>query len=189
MRILFLFVSLIVPAIVQARIGESVTQFADRYGMPKNTVSTKAADKMSPLIEGAIQRTYEYQGWKIRAAFLQLDGPCVRVDYQKIFKAGTNPQIQDYELEAITLANTPAGMSWKKVAFHNPASPDKIFNKAVEAYFGEAFGQKMWQRTDGAILWERSGLIVRLELPAARDYEAQMKATSEQKARASVSQF
>ena len=73
--------------------------------------------------------------------------------------------------------------------FQNPASPDKIVNKAVEAYFGEAFGQKMWQRTDGAILWERSELIVRLELPVAREHEAQMKAANEQKARASVPQF
>jgi len=47
----------------------------------------------------------------------------------------------------------------------------------------------MWQRTDGATLWERSELVVRLELPAARENEAQMKTTSEQKARPSVPQF
>src|ERR1044071_3594990 len=169
MRLLILFLSLLLPTVVQARIGESATQLADRYGMPKETVSNKTADKMSPLMEGAIHHNYEFRGWKIRAAFLQLDGPCVRADYQKIFRAGTKPQIQDYELAAITLANTPAGMSWKKVMYQNPSSPDKIVNKAVEAYFGEAFGQKMWQRTDGAILWERSELIVRLELPAARE--------------------
>jgi len=44
----------------------------------------------------------------------------------------------------------------------------------------------MWQRSDGAILWSRSDLIVRLELPVARQYEAEQKATKDQKARASV---
>lgn len=39
----------------------------------------------------------------------------------------------------------------------------------------------MWERTDGAILWLRSGLVVRLELPATRDNEAQMKAAKEQR--------
>ena len=47
----------------------------------------------------------------------------------------------------------------------------------------------MWQRGDGAILWLRGPLIVRLELPAAREYEAQLKAAKEKKARESVPQF
>jgi len=50
-------------------------------------------------------------------------------------------------------------------------------------------GEKMWQRSDGATLWLRSNLIVRLELPAAREYEAKLKAEKEQKARASVPRF
>jgi hypothetical protein len=54
---------------------------------------------------------------------------------------------------------------------------------------GTAVGEKMWQRNDGAILWLRSKLIVRLELPGAREYEAKLKAEKEQKARASVPQF
>ncbi len=111
------------------------------------------------------------------------------MDYQKILAAGVRPQIEDYELQAIASANTPAGMSWKKIMFHDPAAPDKIFNKGVEAYFGEAFGQKMWQRTDGAILWLRVNMVVQLELPVARQYEAQQKAAEEQKPHASVPQF
>ncbi|MBA3607225.1 MAG: hypothetical protein H0W43_01725 [Chthoniobacterales bacterium] len=46
-----------------------------------------------------------------------------------------------------------------------------------------------WRRSDGAILWSRSNLIVRLELPIARQYEAQQNAAKEQKARASVPSF
>ncbi len=177
------------PTMAKARIGETAIQFADRYGPPKDTPSSKILDKNSPLIEGATHHMYEYQGWKIRAAFLQLDGPCVRMDFQKLPAAGGSALIRDYELQAIADANLPAGMSWRRVAYDNPDSPNKAANKLFEAYFGEALGQKMWQRTDGAILWFRSSLIVRLELPAAREYEAQLKAAKDQEARASVPEF
>ena len=170
-----------------ARIGETPIQFVDRYGAPKDTASTKIMDKGFPLLEGAVHHTYEYQGWKIRAAFLQLDGPAVRMDYQKILTTKVNPTIQDYELQAIMTANTPGGVSWAPMAYDNPDSPNKGLAKAVESFV--AVGQKMWRRSDSAILWLRSNLIVRLELAAAREYEAKLKAEKEQKARSSVPKF
>jgi hypothetical protein len=170
-----------------ARIGETTLQFVARYGPPKDTPSSKIYDKNSPLVEGAIHHNYEYQGWKIRAAFLQLDGPAVRLDYSKMPAPGTSAMIKDYELQAIMTANTPAGMTWTPMEYDNPDSPNKGLAKAVEAFV--AVGQKMRQRTDGAILWSRGNLIARLELPTAREYEAKLKAEKEQKARASVPQF
>jgi hypothetical protein len=53
----------------------------------------------------------------------------------------------------------------------------------------DAAREKMWRRTDGAIMWLRSNLIVRLELPAARQQEEQLKIKKDQKARASVPRF
>jgi hypothetical protein len=146
-------------------------------------------DKTSPLVEGAIHHTYEYQGWKIRAAFLQLDGPAVRMDFQKLSGAVSGITIQDYELQAITDANTPSGTTWKQVSYHNPNSPNKGPAKVIEGILNDAAGQKMWQRTDGALLLVRSSLIVRLELPAACQHEAQLKIRKDQKARASVPKF
>jgi hypothetical protein len=182
-----LTVALIVSSTIAfARIGETTLQFVARYGPPKDTPSSKSYDKNSPLVEGAIHHVYEYQGWKIRAAFLQLDGPAVRMDYSKI---GTSPRIQDYEIQAIITGNTPSGTTWKQIPFKNPDTPNNVLNKAVEAYFGGALGEKMWQRSDGAIFWSRSNLIVRLELPTAREQEMRLKADKEQKARASVPQF
>jgi hypothetical protein len=163
MRILAIFLSLIIAAALQARIGETALQFVDRYGPPRDTPSSKILDKNSPLVEGAIHHVYEYQGWKIRAAFLQVDGPAIRMDYSKM---GLNPVIKDYELGAIMTANTPAGMTWARMAYDNPDSPNKGIAKALESFV--AVNQKMWRRSDGAILWLRSNLIVRLELPAAR---------------------
>jgi hypothetical protein len=111
------------------------------------------------------------------------------MDYSKIPAAGVSSTIKDYELQAIMTANTPAGMMWKQIPFKNPDTPEKVLNKAVEAYFGNALGQKMWQRNDGAVLWLRSHLIVRLELPTAREQEAKLKTAKDEKARASVPQF
>ncbi|PZR74990.1 MAG: hypothetical protein DLM73_06335 [Chthoniobacterales bacterium] len=189
MRFPSLLLLLVLIASADARIGETSIQFADRYGLPKDTNLTAIVDKTSPLVEGAIHHTYEYQGWKIRAAFLQLDGPAVRMDFQKLSAPGMSPAIQDYELQAIATANTPAGMSWKPIAYNNPDSPNKGITKAFEAMIAGAGGQKMWQRSDGAILWSRGPIIVRLELPAARQHEEQLKIAKEQKARASVPQF
>jgi hypothetical protein len=184
MRILAVSFSFIITAAAQARIGETAIQFVDRYGAPKDTPSSKILDKNFPLVEGAIHHVYEYQGWKIRAAFLQLDGPAVRMDYSKL---GSDVVIKDYELQAIMTANTPAGMTWARMAYDNPDSPNKGLAKTLEGIV--AVGQKMSRRSDGAILWLRSNLIVRVELPDAREYEAKLKAEKEQKARASVPQF
>jgi hypothetical protein len=171
-----------------ARIGETALQFVDRYGAPQDTPGSQITDKSNPLLEGAIHHVYEYQGWRIRAAFMQLDGPAVRMEYSKTAKTG-DMTIKDYELQAIMTANTPAGMSWKQIAYNNPDSPNKGLAKLAEGFLGGATGQKMWQRTDGVILWARGPLIVRLELPAAREYEQQLKLSKEQKARESVPQF
>jgi hypothetical protein len=80
-------------------------------------------------------------------------------------------------------------MAWKSVLYDNPDSPNKGIGKLFEGLVIGAAGQKMWQRTDGAILWLRSSMTVRLELPAARHHEEQLKIAKEQKARASVPQF
>jgi hypothetical protein len=168
------------------RLGENADQFAARYGAPNDS---PALDKNFPVLEGAIHHTYMYEGWRIRAAFVPPDGPAVRMEYSKIITAGVNAVIQDYELQAIMTANSPVGATWKETMYNNPDSPNKGLGKIAEGYFGGAFGQKMWQRSDGAILWLRSNVIVRLELPAAHEYETKLKAEKEQKARESVPQF
>ena len=169
-----------------ARLGETADQFIARYGSQKDS---PALDKNFPLLEGATHHTYEYEGWKIRAAFVEPDGRAVRMEYSKLPKTGVSATIQDYELQAIMTANTPSGTTWKEIAYNNPDSPNKGLSKLFESYFGNAMGEKMWERSDGAILWLRSKMIARLELPAAREYEAKLKAEKEKKARESVPQF
>lgn len=188
MRVLwFIAVVSLLPIVAGARIGETPIQCADRYGPPKDTPQDRHGSRQTDLVEGAIHHTYNHQGWKIRVAFLTLDGPAVRMDFQKLSGSRPSTVIEDYELQAIATANTPPGMSWKRVAYNYPDSPNKGLAKMAEGLF--AVGQMMWQRSDGAILWSRSNLIVRLELPAAREHEAQLKAAQDRKSRASVPQF
>lgn len=168
------------------RLGATADQFVGWYGAPQES---PGLDKNFPLLEGATHHTYEYEGWKIRAAFVEPDGPAVRMEYSKIIKGGVNPLIQDYELQAIMTANTPPGTTWKEIMYNNPDSPNKGLSKIFESYFVGSLGEKMWQRSDGAILWLRSKIIVRLELPAAHEYETKLKAEKEQKARESVPHF
>src|ERR1051325_9849644 len=70
-----------------ARIGETTIQFSDRYAPAKDSAAAKENDKRSPLVEGAIHHHYQYQGWNIRAAFLQVNAPAIRMEYQKIDNA------------------------------------------------------------------------------------------------------
>ena len=173
-------------ASAEHRLGATAAQFAAWYGASQDSPSL---DRNFPLLQGAIHHTFVYEGWRIRAAFLAPDGPAVRMEYSKIIKAGVNATIQDYELQAILTANTPPGTTWREIMYNNPDSPNKGLGKVFEGYFMGALGQKMWQRSDGAILWLRSKLIVRLELPAAHEYEMKLKVEGDQKARESVPQF
>src|SRR2546423_4281710 len=173
MRVPFLLLSLALTVAAEARIGETPIQFADRYGRPKDTNLTAITDKSSPLVEGTVHHTYEYQGWRIRAAFLELDGPCIRRDFQKTSAAVSGIVIRDDELQAIASANTPAGMTWKSIMYDNPNSPNKGIATAFEGIIMGAAGQKMWQRSDGAPLSLRRNLLVPLALPVARQYEGQ----------------
>ena len=190
MRLLILLLSISLTAPAYGRLGETPLEFANRYGSPRNTQFTRSMDTTRPLVVGAIHHTYEYQGWKIRAAFLQLDGGAVRMEFQKRSDTGGSPGIEDYELQAIGDANLPAGMTWKQTIYSNPNSPNKGIAKLGEAFFADAIGEKVWQRTDGAILALKAGkMIVELELPAAREHEQQLKAAKEHKARESVPKF
>jgi hypothetical protein len=173
-------------AFAEHRLGATADQFVGWYGAPQESPSL---DKNFPLLEGATHHTYEYEGWKIRAAFVEPDRRAVRMEYSKITKPGVTATIQDYELQAIMNANTPPGTTWKQIAYNNPDSPNKGLSKIFESYFAGSLGEKMWQRSDGAILWLRNKIIVRLELPAAHEYETKLKAEKEQKARQSVPQF
>lgn len=173
----------------EARLGETPAQCADRYGAPKSDSVTKMSEKTFPVLSYALHHTYHYEGWRIVAAFPAIDGPALRMDFSKMLKTGVSQVIKDFEIEAILKAETPQGMTWKPVGYDNPGSPNKGLGKVGEAIIAGAIGQKMWKRTDGATALLRSALSLRLELPAAGEYEKQRKEKLEKRARDSVPKF
>jgi len=110
--ILLLVTLLIIPSTVSARLGETVEENQARYGQPvKNYQDTK-----SPLLKNADNRTYHYQGWKIRIGFF--NDHAVRIFYGKLPKPNTTQQLKSYEIEAVLKAEAHGG-KWKKL---RPAS-------------------------------------------------------------------
>ena len=187
MRRFLLVVGCFVISSAEARIGENAIQCANRYGAPRDTPSSKTIDRNSPLVKGAIHHTYEYEGWKIRAAFLNLNGPAIRMDFQKMSGTANGITIQNCEFEAIKTVNTPLGMKWSPMAYDDGDSSKPGLAKSGENL--TAVNQKMWRRSDGAILWLRSNLIVSLRLSAARAHEKQLRIRKDQRVQASVPQF
>src|SRR4051794_39602827 len=80
--VLFLVLCATVPAM--ARLGDTREQAEARYGLEK----PQAVRSPNPLLEGARERVFESQGWRIRCALLLAkDGKeyVVREQYQKVF--------------------------------------------------------------------------------------------------------
>jgi hypothetical protein len=174
---------------VQARLGESTIQCDDRHGPAKRDQASASFDKMFPILDGAIQRTFDFGGWTIKAAFLELDGPAVCIVYQKNPGVG-NAVIQDYEITAILEGEKPAGMTWTPIPYQNPNSPSQGLSKVFADGFINALGARAWRRSDGAVAQMfQPGMQLRIESPAGIAYEQQLKSQKEQAARASVPQF
>ena len=82
----------------------------------------RVSERNSPLLEGAIHRTYDYQGWRIRGVFVELGAPCIRMEFQK--NAG-DPRLQDYEVDAILAANVGAGGNLATRDVHESKLPEQ----------------------------------------------------------------
>jgi hypothetical protein len=112
-QIVRLFLALVSCAALRAsaRLDESEAESAQRYGAPMKTLEDPL--HYTPLFDGAICHTYQFQGWTIRVAFI--NDRAVRITYSKIITKDVKPAIQDDELQAI-LAGEAGGGQWRKVA-------------------------------------------------------------------------
>src|ERR1035437_2592249 len=89
-----------------ARLGETEAQCEQRYGKPQDSLS----DKSFPILSGAVNRTYQYQGWCIMISFL--DGKAAIISYSKSAKAPSGVAIRNDEAKAILDAEGNGG-EWK----------------------------------------------------------------------------
>jgi len=160
-----------------ARLGETELQCCLRYG--KGT--TTALDKAMPILEGGVTKSFSYQGWTIRIAFV--NGIAVREEFMKDKVDPANPYVKDYELEAILLAETEGG-TWadhgKKI--DGGAHLSLVYNDVL---FGKTF-----DRSDGAIgMLRPTGMVVRLDAANVKALQEQWKSEKDQARRTAVPKF
>jgi hypothetical protein len=148
---------------VHARLLETEGQSQLRYGQPREDL-TGPNDK--PLITGAIEKAYEYQGWRIRAAFV--NGVCHRIEYAHIPVDGVPKQITEPELQKILEAEK-GKYSWKEEKSKTP-----LELKALEKGIKSAFKLNKWERSDKAKAEIALGLVIKIESRDADDLEKKL---------------
>jgi hypothetical protein len=117
------------------RLGESEAQSNTRYGEPVEGLI--GADE-KPLIEGAKELAYHYEGWRVRASFV--NGVTHRIQYVKV--VGGKP-VPLAEAELQTLLEAEKGTyKWRE---EKPRTGFDGLNKLQQAFEG-----RIWERSDHA---------------------------------------
>ena len=160
MKFIFAFLPLVFIAMsAEARLGETEGQSQLRYGQSRDDL-TGPNDK--PLMPGAVEKAYEYQGWRVRAAFA--GGACVRIEYVHLPQDGLPQKITDAELAAILDAEK-SKFSWREEkATKQPGAAGDI-EKAIKG----ALNVRKWQRSDHAMAEVALGLVIKLESRDAQE--------------------
>jgi len=150
----------------QARIGETEAESEKRYGKPVN----EAMSKMSPILSGAVNHIYVYQGWNIKTAFV--NGKAVRMHY---FKHTVPMTIKDDEAKAV-LEGEANGGQWE-------VKKNVNWNNLVVS--------KAWANTNGAVAYVEGlgGMLMVVDTPAAVAFAQAKKAEDEQKRKANIPMF
>ena len=167
-----------------ARLGEDEIQCEERYGFAKKEFV--ANDKTFPLItgEGAITRTYLYQGWRIRIGFL--DGVAVREEYWKVTAPGRSASIADFETTAVLEGEKGVGV-WQ------PKGTKLMTNitQMLQDQLLKGLSGTVWVRSDGTATasLDLAKLHLSFESLAAAQHDQAVKLANEEKQRASVPAF
>src|ERR1035437_382780 len=153
-----------------ARLDETEAQCEQRYGKPQDSPS----DKSFPILSGAVNQSYQYQGWRIRIAFL--DGKAAIISYSKAAQAAGGIKIQDDEAKAI-LDSEGNGGEWKA------SWPLSLFDPVSYP--------KRWRNTNGSIAYligiTRMSLVV--ESPKAEEFRKTQAKTKEEQRKANIPKF
>ena len=154
-----------------ARLGETEGQSQQRYGQARADL---VGPNDKPLMEGAVERAYEYQGWRVRAAFA--GGVCVRIEYAHIPQELLPQKITDAEIAAILDAEK-AKFSWREEKATKQPGAAGDFEKAIKG----AFNVRKWQRSDHAMAELALGLVLKLETREAPEVARKLAKAAKQK--------
>ncbi len=151
----------------RARLGETEGQSQQRYGQPRADL---VGETDKPLMPGAVEKAYEYQGWRVRAAFA--GGQCLRIEYAHIPDGAVPKKISDAEITAILEAEK-AKFSWREDKTTKQPGAAGELEKALKG----AFSVRKWRRADHATAELALGIVLKLE---TRDAEEAAKKLAKQ---------
>ena len=152
---------------LQARLGETEAQSEARYGAPNPEL---IGANEQPLLPGAKELAYNYQGWRVRSAFV--NGNAVRVEYAKIPDVGGLKKLTDDEVHSILEAEK-GSFTWRE---EKPRTGNAGLNALKTAFEG-----KNWERSDHALASFKAGLILVIE---TREAEAAARKAAKQAGKA-----
>jgi len=156
MKLLPILLSFALCASAHARLGENEAQSKTRYGNPAPEL-IGANEK--PLMLGAKEHAYNFEGWRIRAAYV--GGVTHRIEYIKIENAQPKAMTED-ELQAVLTAEA-GKYKWRE---DKPRTGYDSLNKLQTAVEG-----RKWERTDHAFASLKMNLVLTLESRDADKHE------------------
>ena len=143
-----LLLAVLCPLTVLARLGENETQAKTRYG---NAVPELIGPNEKPLLPGARELAYNFEGWRVRAAYV--GNITHRIEYVKI-ENGQPKAITEDEVQAV-LAAEAGKYKWRE---EKPRTGYDSLNKLQTAVEG-----RKWERTDHALASLKLNLVLTLE--------------------------
>ncbi len=155
---LVVFFALVTGA--EARLGETEAQSATRYGQPATGLVGPTEKALMP---GAEELVYNYQGWRVRAAFV--NGAAVRIEYAKLPDAGGLKKLSEDEVKAILEAEKGT-LTWRE-------EKPRLGNAGLNA-LKTAVGGKVWERSDHATAKLVFELLLVLETREAEAVEKRL---------------
>lgn len=172
--VLALAANILLTLAASARLNETEAQSLRRYGPPLKTAA--ALDRHSPVLKGAVNRTYDYKGWRIRVAFLK--GKAVRLSYSKHSQPDSSPKMQPDEAAAV-LKGESGGGTWKPQG--KPLNPTKALAEVLTGY-------EKWINSNGNLACIR-GMSLVVETPAAEAFIQKRVAEIERDRKVRIPEF
>ena len=145
-----------------ARLGETEAQSQARYGAP---VDGMLGGDEKPLIAGALEKVYNFDGWRIRAAFVA--GVTVRIQYVHI--EGSAPKKLSEAETKVILDAEKGRFAWREERPKSAGIAADI-EKAIKA----GFNLSKWERTDHAKAEMVMGIAMQFSAREAEDIEKKL---------------
>jgi hypothetical protein len=153
----FVFLLSLISAPAHARLGETEAQSTARYGEEKPEL-IGASEK--PLLEGAKQVAYLFEGWRIRVAFL--NDAAVRLEYLHLPDASGPKKIADNEIETILDAEK-GRFNWRE---EKARTGSKDLNALKTMFEG-----RKWERSDHALAQLVGDIVLTVQSRDVDDHE------------------